>query len=163
MRKMTWAFGILFAAFLPTGVYAQAPMQVSELTPGLMEHLHVGLHGADIGLFAGISLADGQRAQVQQIMLVYKQQAIPVKAQLISAEERLRQILLAPGPLDSATASALEQQVTQLNGRLDEMAFDALLQIRTHLTEAQLSGAEADHLQRMRQAAPQAAEDIPQK
>jgi Spy/CpxP family protein refolding chaperone len=155
MRASLRFLGLVSAVLIP--VVAQADQ--NKPSPAATEEYHVGLHGPDIALFANIPLEVGQRSQIHEIMSAYQQQARPMAAQLRAAEEQLRQLMLAPGVLDTQNALTLEQSVTQLNGQLDDLALDALAEIRSHLTPTQLAGAQAAYLQRraLRQQALQSA------
>jgi Spy/CpxP family protein refolding chaperone len=145
MRSTLQIVGLVFAVLMPLSTQAEdnvpAPVPLGEF--------HIGLHGPDIGLYAAIPLTGAQQAQTQDIMGYYQQQARPLASQLRSAEDQLRRLMLAPGTLDVTNVLALEQQVTQINAKLDDMALDTLALVRSHLTDAQLRAAESEYQQRM--------------
>jgi|GEM_PF-4721769 Spy/CpxP family protein refolding chaperone len=151
MRARVQVAGLVFALLLPLAAHADSP----EPAAGPIAEYHVGLHGPDFGVYAGIPLAAAQRAQIQQIMAAYRQLSEPMASQLRQTEEQLRQLMLEPGAFDQPDAVALELRVSQLNGKLDALALDALTAVRSQLTPAQLAGAQASYLQE--KAAMQAA------
>jgi Spy/CpxP family protein refolding chaperone len=144
MRARLQIISLAFAVLMPFGAQAQS----NKPAPVPRGEFHVGLHGPDIGLFAGIPLTDVQKSQTQYIMGLYRQQVKPVTAQLRSAEEQLRQLMLSPDALNVQEATALEKQVTQLNGELDDMALQALAQVRAQLTPTQLADAQSAYQER---------------
>jgi Spy/CpxP family protein refolding chaperone len=146
MRARLQIVGLVFAVLMPLGAQAEGGNSEPVPTGG---GFHIGFHGPDLGLYEGIPLTAAQQAQKQEIMGYYQQQARPLALQLISAEGQLRELMLAPGSLDVTNALALEQQVTQLNAKLDDLALDALALVRSHLTKAQLADAQAAYEQRM--------------
>jgi Spy/CpxP family protein refolding chaperone len=145
MRSRLQTLGLVFAVLMPLSTHADDNVPA----PALLGEFHVGLHGPDIGLYAAIPLTAVQQARTQDIMGHYQQQARPLASQLRSAEDQLRRLMLAPGTLDVTNVLALEQQVTQINAKLDDMALDTLAQVRSHLTDAQLRAAEGEYQQRM--------------
>jgi len=148
MRSTLQILGLVFAVLMPLSTQADDNVPA----PAPLGELHIGLHGPDIGLYAAIPLTAEQQAQQQEIMQSYQQQSRPLAIQLRSAEDQMLQLMLAPGPLDVKDVLALEQQTTQLNAKLDDMALDALALVRSHLTRAQLAAAESAYLQRRAKA-----------
>lgn len=144
MRPTLQILGLVFAVLMPLSTQAEDNGPTSAQLGGF----HVGLHGLDFNLYAEIPLTAAQQSQQENIVGLYQSQARPLTIQLNTAEDQLRQLMLAPGELNVQDALALEQQVTQLNAKLDDMALDALALMRSHLTNAQLRDVQAAYLQR---------------
>jgi Spy/CpxP family protein refolding chaperone len=135
MNRKTWMIGAIAAALLPLAALAQG-----DAPNGMMPHFR-GMHGGDSALLAGVTLTSDQQTQITALHQAARTQTKPLMQQLHSLQGQMRDLMLAPGAVNTAQATTLQQQISALHAQLDEQRLNTELQVRAVLTPAQLAQA----------------------
>jgi hypothetical protein len=91
-----------------------------------------------MGMNAAHLTADQQK-QVNQILQSNHSETFPLIQQLQAVHEQIANKLLAPGTISASDLAPLEEQAAQLDGRIQQQALNASVQIRALLTPDQVA------------------------
>ncbi|GBQ28496.1 Spy/CpxP family protein refolding chaperone [Gluconacetobacter sacchari] len=112
--------------------------------PGAGPGFHHGWgqrHGME--MLAGLKLTPAQRTQIHAILEAARKGRHGDWKQAGALHEQIRDLLLAPGPVDRAKLTSLTQQIEAIYHADAEARLDVAVKIHDILTPAQLADAKA--------------------